>query len=360
MAIDFRLKSHQRELELESREFAADVLATIELMTGRWRSQILHAGVQIGVFEELVVDYYEPIDSIARATNADRSLLYRLCRALASLGLLIEDEERRFAITDRGKLLRANHPQSLRAMALLEEGAVHYAVWRHLPELIRTGAQDGFSREFEVTLFEYLRKNPSYAKTFQEAMSSYSASETYAIRMALKDPGFGSSAILCDIGGGYGHLLDGILQDHPEASGIVFDLTEVTADTSQRQTTRSSAAGRCRHVAGNMFDEVPAADAYFMKHILHDWNDAECRQILAAARKSAKPAGRLYICELIVPGPGDPHFAKLFDIHMLCVSSGRQRTRQELEALLSMSGWKSKTVHLLGGSPMAVLEARAD
>ena len=89
-----------------------------------------------------------------------------------------------------------------------------------------------------------------------------------------------------------------------------------------------------------MFKEIPAADAYTMKMILHDWNDDECVQILENIRKAASDSGRIYICEHIVPGPDTPHFAKLFDVHMMCWGTGRERTSDEYRALLESSGWK--------------------
>jgi O-methyltransferase domain len=95
---------------------------------------------------------------------------------------------------------------------------------------------------------------------------------------------------------------------------------------------------RCTYVPGDMFREVPPADAYMVKRILHDWNDAECRQILATMHRAAPPQGRVLIMEHVVPGPDTPHFSKLFDVHMLIMLTGRERTLEEYAGLLDGAG----------------------
>jgi hypothetical protein len=88
-----------------------------------------------------------------------------------------------------------------------------------------------------------------------------------------------------------------------------------------------------------MFREVPPADAYMIKRVIHDWNDAECRQILATMHRAAPPQGRVWIIEQVVPGPDTSHFSKLFDIHMLVMLTGRERTLEEYVGLLEGAGW---------------------
>jgi hypothetical protein len=182
--------------------------AVIDIINGRWRSQILYAGVELGVFEHLSDNGARNAESIAPEIGADPALLYRLLRALSSINLLREDSHGRFSITEGGRLLRSDHPQSLRAMALLDEGPVHYANWRHLPAMICSGVQNGFRHEFGMTMFEYLSQDPRYAATFHSAMVSYSAAEAFAIRQEMRDE-LTEPAMFCDVGGGHGYLLAG-------------------------------------------------------------------------------------------------------------------------------------------------------
>ena len=97
-------------------------------------------------------------------------------------------------------------------------------------------------------------------------------------------------------------------------------------------------ATRCEYVAGDMFTEVPSADAYLLKHILHDWNDADCVRILSNIHKAAAPNARIFVAEYVVLGPDTPHFAKLFDIHMMCATGGQERTEEEYASLCERAG----------------------
>src|SRR5262245_52164274 len=113
----------------------------IDLIFGRWRSQILYAGVKLGVFDALAHGAMSAV-SVASALHVDAGLLYRLMCALGSLGLLHEDHARTFSLTSMGELLCRDHPRTLRGITLLIEGPEHYAAWKHLPALIADGQQD--------------------------------------------------------------------------------------------------------------------------------------------------------------------------------------------------------------------------
>jgi DNA-binding HxlR family transcriptional regulator len=172
-----------------------------DIIFGRWKSQILYAGVKLGVFD---VASSEPMSKseIAKELGVDPTLLYRLLRALASIGLLKENHDHRFSITSMGKLLRGDNPQTLRGIALLEEGPEHYAIWKHLTAMVKDGNQDGFVREFGQRIFEYAAEHPSYAEVFNQAMNSYSANQTRLVLEALEDttfPEYDTYAILAAV-----------------------------------------------------------------------------------------------------------------------------------------------------------------
>ena len=156
----------------------------VDLIFGRWRSQILYTGVKLGVFDALARGPKSAV-RVASELDVDAGMLYRLMRALGSLELLKEDNTRTFALTPLGELLCRDHPHSLRAMTLLEEGPELYAAWKHLADLIREGQQDGFSREFGQPVWEYAIQHPSYGAVFNEAMSSYSSMDNAFVLEAL-------------------------------------------------------------------------------------------------------------------------------------------------------------------------------
>ncbi len=313
--------------------------AVVDLIFGRWRSQILHAGVRLGIFDALA-EGPRAAARMAQQLSLDPVMSYRLLRGLACIGVLREDDDRVFSLTEAGTFLRADHPQSLRGMTLLEEGPEHYAVWKHLCAMVRDGKQDGFRREFGHPIFAHTGADPAYKAVFNEAMTSYSAGETQLVLEALSACDLSRISHLCDVGGGHGHLLCSLLGKVPAARGTVYDLPATFEARDRLLAGKLGAADRCSYVPGDMFASVPAADAYVMKHILHDWNDGECVQILRNIHAASPAHARVFVAEYVVPDPQTPHFAKLFDVHMMCATSGQERTEPEYAVLYGQSGWK--------------------
>ncbi len=334
----------------------SDAQATVlDLIFGRWRSQILYAGVKLGIFDALR-NSPNNANSIAQELGLDPHLTYRLLRALASLDLLSESTDRTFSLTEGGELLRSDHPQTLRGVTLLEEGPEHYALWTHLPAMIRDGKQNAFVREFGRMAFDHAVRDPGYAEVFDGAMSSYSTTQANWVLEALQLYDFSKMTHLCDVGGGQGYLLCRFLDKHPHLRGTVLERPEVISDPARLWARQMGMGDRCEYVAGDMFEAVPSADAYIMKLILHDWNDDECVQILRNQYEGATPGGRVFIVEHVIPDPGTPHFAKLFDIHMMCWGTGRERTQAEYASLLARAGWKFIATWFPPSRAMGVVE----
>jgi hypothetical protein len=327
----------------------------VDTILGRWRSQILYAGVKLGIFDSLGTAPKNAFE-IAKELGLDPSLSYRLLRALASIGFLSEKDGRSFSITPLGELVRKDHPQTLREVILLEEGPEHYAIWKHLVNMVKDGKQDGFVREFGLRIFDYLPENPAYAEVFNYAMSSYSAAHTKWVLEALKGYDFSKIKSLCDVGGGHGHLVCNILQEHPQLKGMVLELPSTLKNKELLWAEKMGMAERCNYLAGDMFREVPSSDAYIMKMILHDWSDEECVKILSNIQKASPAGGRVLIVEHVVPGPETPHFSKLFDIHMMCALTGRERTEREYAELLEKAGLQYVQTHYPPSKSIGVSE----
>lgn len=329
---------------------------TLELIFGRWRSQILYTGVKLGVFDALA-EGPRTAGEAADNLKVDSGALYRLMRALSCIGLLNEDANRSFRMTAMGEPLRSDHPHSLRPMTLLEEGPEHYAAWKHLPALVQSGGQDGFAREFGLPAFAYAQANPDYGRVFNDAMSSFSGLDNMLLLEAIQDYDFHGISILCDVGGGQGFALCNLLARHPGLQGVVLELQHVIADKSLLWAGKLGVAERCSYVAGDMFERVPAADVYLIKRVLHDWNDAECHQIMSTIHRAAGKGARMLIVEQVVPGAETPHFSKLFDVHMMVWGTGRERTAEEYATLLSEAGWTYRKTWYPSSMMLGVVEA---
>jgi hypothetical protein len=215
-------------------------------------------------------------------------------------------------------------------------------------------------REFGHMAFKHAQENQDYAERFKQAMTSYSAVQSSLVLEALRGYDLSGIRAFCDVAGGYGHLMCALLLANPGLRGIVLDLTEVVQDVGELWVTKLGLQQRCQYVAGDMFEAVPKADAYSLKMILHDWNDAECVKILSNIRKAAAGPARLFIVEHVVPEPDVPHFSKLFDIHMMCWGTGRERTEAEYIRLLERAGWKPSGSHYPANRQIGVVTGIAE
>jgi hypothetical protein len=328
----------------------------MDTLFGWWRSQLLYIGVKAGVFDALAKKP-KKAQSIAKELKLDATLSYRLLRSLGTLGLVKEGKDQSFQLTAAGDLLRGDHPQTLRGVALLENSPQHYALWTHVPNMLREGKQDAFAREFGVSLWDYQTQNQEYAEVFDLAMSGYSNMESRWVVEALKGYGFSDVKTLCDIGGGQGHLMSSVLAAYPKLKGIVFERPEVLEDESRLWARKMKVAKRCTYEGGDVFTgPLPVADAYLLKHMLQNFNDKQCVQIFKNIVKAVKPKKvPVFICEFVVTPPKEPHFSKIFDMHMMCTGTGRERTQAEYAALLKQAGGKYVETRASSGSMSVIV-----
>src|SRR5262249_32446400 len=293
---------HCRSKEDRMHDAEAKVM---DVIFGSWRTQILYAGVQLGVFEALRRGPASA-DQVAKELQVDAPLLYRLLRALGSLQLVHEDPHQRFTLTPLGAVLCREHPQSLRGLTLLEAGPEHTAAWMQLPELITAGQQDAFGREVGEPVYTYADQNPSYAAILDEGLRTYARLDNPLVLEALAAYDFAGLAHLCDVGGGHGLTLCSLLVQHPHLRGTVLERPHVLAQPDAFWAATLGVGDRCTYVAGDMFQAVPPADASMMQRIEHNWNDAACGQPLGTLHRAPRPRRRRTILEPLVPGPHPP------------------------------------------------------
>jgi O-methyltransferase domain len=165
-----------------------------------------------------------------------------------------------------------------------------------------------------------------------------------------------------DVGGGSGALLPPILERNPGMRATVFDVASCR-DGALRLVTETGLAARCDFVAGSFFESVSpsAADAYVVKSVLHDWDDASAVAILRTIRNAMAGGSRLLVIEPVAPErPGSsPHDVMIAaaDLNMLIATGGRERTAAEFRTLLGAAG-----LHVTRMAPtpaaMSIIEAR--
>ena len=324
----------------------------VQLLTGYWVSQAVYVAAELALADRLVAGP-RTAEELAEVTGTHAPSLYRLLRALGSVGVITEGEDRRFSLTPLGECLRSDVPGSQRATARMMVGQF-YDAWGDLLGSVRTG-RPAFQERHGHSFFEHLTAYPEQAQVFDEAMTAFNDRKTTAMLEAYD---FSGISVLADIGGGNGSTLVSVLRMYPEMRGIVFDLPGVVgrAETEVQATGLSE---RCRVVAGNFLESVPAgADAYLLRHILHNWDEEQAVAILRKVRQAMCAGARLLVVEGVIPPGNEPMFGKLMDLTMLVVHGGRERTEDEFRCLFETAGFNLTRV-VPTASDVSVIEGEA-
>ena len=322
----------------------------LQIISGFWVSRAVYVIAKLGI-PDVLKSGPKTSEELASATNVHAPSLFRLLRALASVGVITSEGER-FAQTPLSETLVTDAPGSLRWFAVSELGQEHYPAWGNLMYSIKTG-EIGFDNFFGMDVWKYFQQNPEDAAVFNDSMSGMTAAANDAI-MSLYD--FSSFAKIVDVGGGHGGLMTSILKQNPEAKGVLFDSPQVI----EGSLSRIEAAGlgeRCETVGGDFFNAVPpGGDAYIMKWIIHDWDDQKAITILRNCRNQMQSNGKLILVDCVVPESDEPHFSKFIDLNMLVMTGGKERTQKEFEKLLTEAGFKLLRV-IPTELPFSIVEA---
>jgi hypothetical protein len=304
------------------------------LISGYQQGQAIHVAAKLKI-ADLLSGGSRTVEELVDATGAHAPSLYRLLRALAGIGIFVEDEERRFGLTPLAEPLRSDVPNSQWAYAVMM-GEEHYHVWGDLFFAVETG-QNAFERIYGMPIFEFLSENPEKGRIFDAAMSSIHGRETLPLLDAYD---FSEIELLADIGGGNGSVLTAVLQRYPKLRGLLFDLRPVI-ERSRRRLRTAGVADRCQLVTGDFFQAVPSgADAYLLRHIIHDWNDEKATLILRNIHRAMKADGRLLVLETVLPPGNQPSAARFLDLTMMLLPGGQERTEEEYRRLFADAGFR--------------------
>jgi len=329
-------------------EEVPEPLQMLQLLGGFQLSQALYVVAKLGVCTALA-DGPRTIEDLAAATGADAGALGRIIRSLAPLGLFRTDGGIVEA-TPLGATLAEGHPGSVRDVALFWM-ETHYAPFGELLHTAMTG-ENAATQHYGKPFFDWISGFPELV----ELQSRTMANVTNGLRAGMFD-GYSlpEGRLVADIGGADGSMICQLLAHEPGRRGIVFDRPEVVP-SARKVLAEHGLADRVDIRSGDFFEAVPEADTYTMSYIFHDWDDASCLRILRVIQNTAPPGARLVIVESVIP-PGDaPHPAKLIDLTMLAMTTGRERTAGEYEALLTAAGYTMDRI-VSSPSPFSFIEA---
>jgi len=317
------------------------VLTLRRLANGYQVSQAIHVMAVLGI-ADLLYDGPRASDDLAAATDTDPGALYRLLRALASVGVLHEGDERRFSLTPVGEGLRSDSPNGIQGWAAFVGRPYHWQTWASLEHSVRTG-ENAFRHVHGTDVWDYRVQHPDESAIFDLAMSALTRASNSALTEAFD---FGRFATIVDVGGGRGTLLAALLEAYPALRVVLFDQDHVIAGVDLGE--------RGRVVGGNFFDSVPAGgDAYLLKEIVHDWEDDDAVAILRTCRKQN---ATVLVIERVVGRPNEDPMTKFIDLNMLVMPGGRERTADEFHELFARAELQLDSV-TPSATGLCVLEA---
>jgi hypothetical protein len=323
----------------------------LELILGFQISQAIHVAASLDLADLLSAGPMTSTD-LSVAAGAHPASLYRLMRALAAVGLFHEDDGGRFSLTVRGHALRSDVPGSCAPTAQFHAGPSAWSAWGNLLHAVRTGAT-AFDHVHGKSVWAYRAEHAEESDVFDCAMAAGTTRIAGALLAACD---FDRFSTVVDVGGGDGTLLARILAANAHIRGVLFDQPKVVT----RALVASDALGvsdRYELRGGDFFAGIPGgADAYLLKNILHDWDDAASVKILSACRAAMRPRSRLLIFEHVIGPPNTSARGKLMDLNMLVMTGGRERSLAEFTSLLKQSRFRLLSVTPTS-TPLSVIEA---
>jgi len=300
----------------------------LALLSGYWATQCLYVLAELGVADRLVSGAKGAV-ALADESGCDSDTLSRLLRASVSAGFVDETAPDTFASTPLLDTLRSDVSGSLRSVARF---GGHPAIWNAWAGLLGavTHGTPAFTSVHGIGLFEMLERDADLASTFhrvQQLNARIDAGLLDALDLArfprIVDIGGGSGGLAAQIADAVAGVLVTVVDRRGAVAGVIRD-------------------ERVGAVAADVFEGVPAAlagaDAYLLKHVLHDWSDSKAIELLRICRDALAPSGRVFVIESVLPDSGRPGPAAMHDINMLVLTGGRERTVSQFRALIEAAG----------------------
>ena len=327
-------------------------LELLKLLGGKWVAAAISAAAQLGIADALE-DGPMAESELAAALGCDQDALGRLLGVLAAEGLLEADENDRFGTTVLGAQLRS---QALGPLARYVGAPFSWSPWLRLKETVQTG-DAAFEIEHGQELFDYLADHPSESEIYNAGIDAFTRHDARALASAFD---FSDYETVADIGGGMGTLLIELLGRWPHLRGVLFDKEHVV-HAAESRLREAEVLSRCSSVAGDFFAKVPAgADLYIVRHIVHNWGDADAALILRNCAAALRPGGKVLVVEGIVLPGHRKDTTRLLDLEMLVLSgTGRERSKPEFRRLFGEAGLRlASTIPLASTARLIVGEPR--
>ena len=326
--------------------------ALLQMVNSYMISQALYVVAKLGI-ADLLADGPKSADEIAAVVDCHPPSVYRVLRSVAAVGVFAEGEDGRFELTPMGDLLKSDTEGSLQGWTVIRGEPFVWRPWGEILHSVKTG-RSAFGHVFEQPAFDYLGENQDDARLFDNAMRSISHGKFEALAEAYD---FSGVKTLVDVGGGNGGMMTAILKANTHLKGTIAELPHVVDHATERME-EAGLTERCECVPVDMFESVPASDAYIMGNVIHDWDDERSITILSNCRKAMRDDGRVLLVEMVLTPGNEFHLGKLVDIEMLVMTDGGlERTEAGYQKLFESAGLRLHAVHETP-TPWSIVEAR--
>lgn len=321
------------------------------------------------------------LEEVARQAGIDEGRTRQVLRFLCTHRIFREVKEGWFAHTASSAAFRRD--ENLRSAGYYAMDEMFKAA-SSTADCIKESPQDSdlvhspFKTRLGATMFDYYEQNPAHAARFAKAMAGVASVDRKTSTLADRFPWDTLKGTIVDVGGGSGHVAIDLARRFSHLNFLVEDgVADMLVEGKRILATEDPAvAGRIELLQHDFFQPQPErvtaqtpVAAFFLRHVFHNWNDADSIAIaraLVPALEAAAPETPVIISDRVLPRPGtgvplyEERAMRQMDVMMLVGLGAKERTRAEFETLFKAADERLvvKEVHGEGASALVEVVLR--
>jgi hypothetical protein len=289
---------------------------------------LLAAAADLDLFEKLT-PAPRTASEVAAAASCNLRAVTILLDALASVGVIIKQDEQYSISPELAPFLCEVFPQSV--IAMLRHQANCLRNWSRLPWTVHSGKPEYPGPS--------IRGEDADKASFIEAMHVVSRGVADELVQEIHP---GNVCCVLDLGGASGSWTTAWLKAEPQSRAIIFDLPHVIPMARERFAT-SPFAERIELCAGDFnTDALPkGADLAWVSAIIHQNSPDQNRVLYRRIAAALEPHGWIYIRDIVMePSRTAPVAGALFAVNMLSATEeGNSYCLTEIQEDLQSAGF---------------------
>jgi len=308
---------------MEKRKIKSELKNTF---TSYWEYLALQTACKLNIFDD-IENNYNTIKKLVTKNKTNITTLSTLVQALIDADTILE-KNNVLILTEKGKILTKNHPETLKNACILW-GEEHLTAWQNLEYTIKTG-KPAFENIYKTSYFNFIHKKTEKLFNYQLAMSEYARDDYKNITQFID---FSKFKTIADIGGSTGYLIKKIAEKYHNHNCILTDLPEVINLVNFK-------LHNLKIISANFFNPFSfKADAIILSRILHDWKDEKAIKILENCSDALNPNGVIIIIEIMQ----NETKTNLLSLNMMLMTESFERTYYQYNKLLNKINFEIKT-----------------